>query len=396
MKIKKHFQYNQQGNMPGKFIKRGLIMMIILLGSIGVAGCFKNETVVVNQKSEEEIIKEKLEQRTPKKPLKIGLITDAHFYGKKIADKWEMNWRSRDAMLRFINKMNNEFNPDVVVENGDLVDGKDHNSLEDWKIADEMMKKLKAPYYHVIGNHEMRSFDKATWLELTGYEKPYYYHDVKGYRIIILDGNHFPGGKDTSPEKEYYPGVLGQEQWQWLEKVLKEAVTQDKDPIIFIHQPPIKTDAKPNWELFPKGEELHKLFNKYKVRAVFSGHIERLCDIKDRDTEYFVLQGFWKANSGLKKEYRFKDAGNFYYITINPEGVEVKGEHRVFIQKNKINKRVGSSERISHWDNFVLNPEEYNCQDRGKLSESNTSGLEGDKKKKAEDKTDNNNDKANE
>ncbi len=346
-----------------KLFLSGLVMLAIAGVFVFWSGAKKR---VDKPKSEEEIIQEKLSQRTPKQPLKIGFITDVHAYGKKVAGQWQINWRSQEAIERFIQKMNNEFKPDLVIEDGDLVDGKDKNSKEDWLIVDKMLQTLKTPYYHVIGNHEMRSFDKATWLQLTGYDKPYYYRDIKGYRIIVLDGNHFPGGKDTGPEKEYYPGVLGNEQWQWLESVLKDAALNDKDPIVFIHQPPISTDAKPNWALFPEGEKLHQLFNKYKVRAVFSGHIERLCDIKDGATEYFVLQGMWKANAGLKKEYRFKDAGNFYYITITPDKVEVKGEYRIFHDKNQSSKKQ-RQERVKKWETLVLNPQEYNCQDGQRL-----------------------------
>ncbi len=362
-------------------MKKISIVGIIFLSAILFSGCFDGSIRII--KTEAEIIQEKLEQRTAKEPLKLGVITDVHAYGKKVGEQWEINWRSKDAMSRFIDKMNNEFKPVAVVEIGDLVDGRDHNSLEDWKIMDKMMQKLEAPYFNVIGNHEMRSFEKSVWKELSGQEQTYYYDDFKGYRVIILDGNHFPGGKDTSPEKEYYPGELGSEQWQWLEATLKDAAMNDKDPVVFVHQPPIETDARPDWFLFPDGAELQELFSKYKVRAVFSGHIERLCDINIGGTEYFVLQGFWKGNGGLKKEYRFKDAGNFYSVTISPEGTNVKGEYRVFNQKNKTNKKNGASDRINRWDNFVLNSERYTCQDRSELMEDNKSGLTENEKSKS-------------
>jgi predicted MPP superfamily phosphohydrolase len=362
-------------------MKKISIIGIIFLNVILFSGCFNKNIKIV--KTEAEIIQEKLEQRTAKEPLKLGVITDVHAYGKKVGEEWEINWRSKDAMSRFIDKMNNEFKPVAVVEIGDLVDGRDHNSLEDWKIMDGMMQKLKMPYFNTIGNHEMRSFEKSVWKELAGQEQTYYYNDFSGYRIIILDGNHFPGGKDTSPEKEYYPGELGSEQWQWLEATLKDAAMNDKDPVVFVHQPPIETDVRPDWFLFPDGAELQELFSKYKVRAVFSGHIERLCDQVNNGVEYFVLQGFWKGNGGLKREYRFRDAGNFYSVTISPEGTNVKGEYRVFDQKNKTNKKTGASDRINHWDNFVLNQEEYTCQDRSKLMESNKSGLTENEKSKS-------------
>ena len=360
-------------------MKKINIVGVVLLTSTIFAGCLSDGIggKFSTPKTEEEIIQEKLEVRSDKKPLKLGIVTDVHAYGKEVEGQWEINWRSKDAMERFVEKMNNEFKPSAVVEIGDLVDGKDDNSLEDWKIMDGMMQKLKMPYFNTTGNHEMRSFNKSVWLELSSNEKTYYYKDVNGYRLIILDGNHFSDGQDTTPEKEHYPGNLGDEQWQWLEEILKNAVMEDKDPIVFLHQPPVETDARPNWQLFSKGKELHALFDKYKVRAVFSGHVERLCDIKIESeyTEYFVLQGMWKGNGGLKKEYRFKDAGNFYYVTIIPENIEVKMEYRVFNEKSASGKRQGSSERINRWDNLILNREEYTCQDRRQLMEDNTSGL---------------------
>ena len=74
----------------------------------------------------------------------------------------------------------------------------------------------------------------------------------------------------------------------------------------------------------------------------------------------------WKSNAGLKKEYRFKDAGNFYYITITPDKVEVKGEYRVFNDKNQsFNKQ--RREQVKEWERLILNPQEYNCQDGKRL-----------------------------
>ncbi len=299
--------------------------------------------------------------------LKIGFITDAHFNAEKKKKTKKLHWRSREAMERFIEKMNNDFHPDLVIENGDFIDGKDKRSEETWKEANEMFKKAKAPTYHVLGNHETNSFEKEKWLKLTGYEKTYYFLDIDkkniGYRIIVLDGNSLPDDSDAGPEKHYYPGHIDKKQWQWLEDRLEEARREKREVVVFIHQPPLSTDFFLNWGIFPQGLRLHQLFKKYEVRAVFSGHIENLCNVKDGVTKYFVLQGFWKGKRYLKKEYRFKDAGAFYEISISPNDVKVIMEYRVFNDKVKKGNHL---DKLKGWFRQPVT-EKYNCQDGKQL-----------------------------
>ena len=348
-------------------MKRIIILIVVFLIVVFLMGAMLNGCFDQKQKppkSEEEIIKEKLEQRTAKEPLRIGVITDAHAYGKEVNGNWEINWRSKEAVERFVEKMNNEFAPSVAIDIGDLIDGRDDNPLEDWELMDKMIQKLKMPYFYTLGNHETRNFEKSVWLELTGYEKTYYYKNIEGYRLIILDANNFPNGEDTAPEKEYYPGALDDNQWQWIESALKNAAMSNRDPIVFIHQPPVSTDLRPNWKTFPKGKELHALFDKYKVRAVFSGHTERLCTMRDGNTEYFILQGMWKSNDRLKREYRFKDAGNFYYVTVTADDVKVEMEHRVF---DDTMKKGDHLDRIKEWKKSEVTENIYNCYDGEQL-----------------------------
>jgi predicted MPP superfamily phosphohydrolase len=304
--------------------------------------------------------------------LKIGFITDAHFNAdkNKKTGEYKLHWRSREALERFVEKMNKEFKPDLVIENGDFIDGKDKRSRKTWLEANELFKKIKAPGYHVLGNHETNSFKKDVWLRLVGYDKTYYFKDFnKGnakYRIVVLDGNFLPDNSDTEPDKHYYSGHINGEQWQWLETTLGDAQKQDRNVIVFVHQPPLSTDFFLNWGVFPQGQELHRLFTKYNVRASFSGHIENLCNVKDGNTRYFVLQGFWKGKKYLKEEYRFKDAGAFYYITVAPSGeVEVEMEHRIFDDKIKKGNHL---DKLKGWFNLSVT-DKYNCQDGVQLNQ---------------------------
>ncbi len=113
-----------------KFIKIIIIALLFLIVEVGLIGYSSRD--YIQDRIKEITIQKKLAGRTPKEPLKIGFTTDMHFYrvGKEKEYDWQgMNWQSRKALDRFVGKMNNEFKPDLVIDDGDLVDGQDHTVL---------------------------------------------------------------------------------------------------------------------------------------------------------------------------------------------------------------------------------------------------------------------------
>jgi len=296
--------------------------------------------------------------------LKIGFITDAHFdfrEEKRGEKKIELNWQSKEALEYFVKKMNKKFHPDIVIEGGDFVNGADDDSRKTWIAANKIFEKINGLAYHVLGNHEVNTIDKDEWLRLTSYSKTYYYKDIdkkhKKFRVIVLDGNFFADGRPTKHGSYSKQGHINDEQLDWLKEVLTAANEQQRDIIIFIHQPPLKPFPKVEEDLFPQRKMIQGMFDKYKVRAVFSGHIERLCNIKKGNVNYFTLQGFWKDNRELKKEFRFKNAGSFYYITIKPSDVDTIMEYRKFDKTIKGHHE----EQFTGWYTLDVS-EEYDCQ----------------------------------
>jgi predicted MPP superfamily phosphohydrolase len=260
--------------------------------------------------------------------LKIGYITDIHCYSNYDKDEgiWELNWRCTQPLKNFAEKMNNDFKPDLVIEGGDMADGRDKREEPVFLETKKMYDEILADHYHVLGNHETRGFTKERWLEITGYEKTYYSFDVKGYRIIVLDANHKMNENgeiiNTTPNNHYYPGLIDNEQKKWLEGILKNSADMIK--IVFVHQPPVEsTTVKGPNDLFVNGKELRDLFSRYQVSAVFSGHIEEMCALEYDGVEYYVLQGVHKKNEQLPDDHQFKDQGIFYEIVAQENG-EVK------------------------------------------------------------------------
>ncbi|MBD3300185.1 MAG: hypothetical protein GF347_02425 [Candidatus Moranbacteria bacterium] len=264
----------------------------------------------------------------PDQPLKIGFTTDIHCYGKldKDINEWRLNWRCLEPFNYFIKKMNTGFKPDLVIDGGDLIDGRGDNALYDFRLMMEKFDRIKAQKYFVLGNHETDNFDKRKWLELTGQENTYYYFDKKGYRIIVLDGNNVLEEDGTisgaGPDNQFYPGVIDQRQMEWLKKLLQES--RKKQILVFIHQPIIeKSTVKESNEFLRNAGELRKLFSKYKVLGVFSGHIEELCYLNIDGVSYYVQQGFFKENKRLPFEETFKNQGVFSEITVIKDQIKV-------------------------------------------------------------------------
>ncbi len=268
------------------------------------------------------------EQPNKRDKLKIGFITDAHCYAKqnKETSEWELNWRCVNPMNAFVRDMNDRFKPDIVIEGGDLADGRDDRTFESFLEIKEIYDQIDAPHYHVLGNHEVDNFPRSQWLEAVGYKKAYYSLDIDNYRIIVLDGNYKPllNGESVGvePENRYYPGFIDKKQMEWLENLLKRSESFTK--LVFVHQPPIDiSTVRGRNELMFNAKQVRDIFSEYKVKAVFSGHIEEFCSLHKDDVQYYVIQGFLKDNRRLEKAERFKDAGVFSELTINDQ-VEVK------------------------------------------------------------------------
>ena len=281
-------------------------------------------------------------QKNSSERIKFGFITDVHCYSKFNNDegKWDINWRCTRPMNEFVNTMNNEFKPDFVIESGDMVDGRDRLGEDGFLKAKNIYDMVKAPKFYVLGNHETNNFTKDRWKEIVGYNKTYYYFDLKGYRFIVLDGNNTY--KDVNNPKEVismepwmephsYKGMIDEEQMQWLKKTLEES--GDLKKIVFIHEPPLnETVGEIRDDIFINPEPLRELFSSYGVKAVFSGHIEELCNVDINGVKYFTLKGFHKKSPRLKEEDQYKDKGNFYQVTINNKD-EVKIE--MFFSENQ-------------------------------------------------------------
>lgn len=86
---------------------------------------------------------------------------------------------SADNLRRAVD-MINQRHPDAVVLSGDIGEGPDN-----WQIARQILKGLKAPLYYAPGNHDVHSHDVSRYRSVFG--KDYYGFQVKGVKFLVID-----------------------------------------------------------------------------------------------------------------------------------------------------------------------------------------------------------------
>ncbi len=209
---------------------------------------------------EEPALEEQIEEEPAPRnaDLVIGIMADSHATSKTF---WLIN--------SFAKRMQAE-KPDFIIEVGDFIENRAHykpiprkDGLQEWRTADANLAGY-SPRYHVVGNHEMISFGKDDYENLTG-RNSYYFFYSNGYQIIVLDTLYTCSDyKDIEPENAMagaYVGCIPKKEKDWLKSKLK---SYDKN-IIFSHHPLYN---------IVNSAEIGDLLNDYDDRVVLivTGH----------------------------------------------------------------------------------------------------------------------------
>lgn len=107
----------------------------------------------------------------------------------------------------------------------------------------ERYNNLSLPTYHCIGNHEADNSTFEDILRLYKLERDYYYFDVSGYRMIVLNPNYFYyEGKYINYSMKNYFGEsrdhMPPEQLAWL----KETIDSSPFPCVLISHESFERD----------------------------------------------------------------------------------------------------------------------------------------------------------
>ena len=205
-----------------------------------------------------------------------------------------------------------ERKPYFLIHLGDMIP---HPREIEWQAFFEISKQINLPFFPVAGNHDVGMTTRGREIyrkqfSLPG-EKTYYAFRAGGILFVILDSEE---GKAR----------IIQDQRSWLEDTLLSS--QEAFKFVFIHRPlfPPKNSLKTGRALdkYPlERDDLHQLFLKTRVKAVFAGDDHRY-DRREKDGILYLISG-----GGGGPLAAFKESGGyFHYVWISVQNEKIEGE----------------------------------------------------------------------
>jgi hypothetical protein len=200
-------------------------------------------------------------------------------------------------VLRFVETMNHEIKPDVVMEMGDRINNVDAetDSKNQSFLIERLDQGLKAPCIHVLGNHDIMCTGKPEVLNIIGRKTGMISQVIKGFKFIILD--------TVDPMISGCGGMVGQDQLKWLQNEMND----DESPkLVFGHHPIDSHSMKGSGVITLEVVDLIFLENKSEVRQVletgknffgyFSGHMHWFSFFCSPAAPYIVNPSFTEAH----------------------------------------------------------------------------------------------------
>ncbi len=170
-------------------------------------------------------------------------------------------------------------NPAFVLQTGDLVKSGADNSL--WRIYDEITGDMRSkfPVYPARGNHDVggTGYEDRVTAPFTSGNKLWYSFNRGNSHFVSLSIDN------------YSSYDLGSPQYQWLEADLAAAKPNARHIFIFFHVGPYSIGSHGS-DLTVR-RILCPLFEKYGVRAVFTGHDHLYYHTRRSGIHYIVAGG---------------------------------------------------------------------------------------------------------
>ena len=232
---------------------------------------------------------------------KIIIFSDIHYAAEKpihngsIIDR-KLTHLALPLTKKLINTIN-EIKPDIVINLGDLIEDSGNHDIDiiDLKFIWNLLKDIKAPFYSLIGNHELRSMSCRKEIEeIMGYENATFSINFKGYHFVFLapEVNNQIGTEMGGILRTQY---LTPQDLEWLKNDLQN---NHLPCIIFSHFGLAEDDMIGNYwfekhsanAFWANRFEIKQILNTNKnLLAVFSGHQHWTKDITEDNINYHLI-----------------------------------------------------------------------------------------------------------
>jgi 3',5'-cyclic AMP phosphodiesterase CpdA len=239
--------------------------------------------------------------RLPKADFHFLHLTDMHVRRKR---------KGNEGYARCVEAVNRlKPAPDLILMGGDMVFDGNYTAKEEYidqiDQYTSVSARLKVPYYHCIGNHDVLGWHPRRKVEATdpdlgkklimerlGMPKSYYSFNHKGWHFVVMDSIH-PVSTDSGPS---YVGKFGEEQLDWLRHDLGAhtgmhvVVMTHIAAFCHIGQQEADLQAKAmNHMVVADTRAFRHILERYKVKAVLQGH--------SHVPEDYYYNGIWYLTS---------------------------------------------------------------------------------------------------
>jgi hypothetical protein len=201
-------------------------------------------------------------------------------------------------------------NPDFCITTADLVSiGAGETGIKQYAELDKQGGWFfkKYPTWPTIGNHEL-SWNKSDPLKDQDHADGY--HNFASFFNIDQPKYSFTYGNAKFIAMDWPKIEAGTPEFAWLENELKTGA--GKHLFIFKHRPYYTVGNKTTSDVAGEASAVTRLFSKYKVDAVFSGH-DHIYYRTKRDGVYYVISaGAGAPIYPLKREFQALEADVYY------------------------------------------------------------------------------------
>lgn len=200
------------------------------------------------------------------KTIKIAQITDTHL-GSAVDDKGS---DSVENLKKAIISINKQKDIDLVVFTGDNID---KSKMEDLEIFCKTIKKLKKPYYVILGNHDAHKaagVAPKTYMNIVNKSNPYQKTDAQSYAVKINDDIEALMISGITPNIQSSHGFFSEETMAWIKQTLQK--NRHRTVIIFQHFPLLPPYEDKEREVLYPDQYLYLLIRNPNILFLASGH----------------------------------------------------------------------------------------------------------------------------
>lgn len=203
----------------------------------------------------------------------LGIITDLHFGPEARLDGKlrKLTHRAADLTRDFVRQMNDDVNPNLVVNLGDDIEDESREvDLARYAECQAILRRVRAPLVNVAGNHDMIHLNREDLNHAWQRSGPLYYSfDHAGWHFIVL---HTIERKDVEIR-------IPEPQLAWLRADLGSS---GAPTVVLMHHSASEQSlddsrwwpGRAHIALVKEREELRRNFEESgRVRAVFNGHL---------------------------------------------------------------------------------------------------------------------------